>query len=88
MLLCRPTGPLPNGERARGFQATTALAAYEPQAPGGVYLAACSGAAAAESERNQLGKSGEPLAGYAFGALAGGHGIAKAGRLRGLLQAP
>jgi len=38
-----------------GLSAGTALAACEPQAPGGVYREARSGEAAAETERNQLG---------------------------------
>ncbi|MHB0986884.1 MAG: hypothetical protein ACYC05_15010 [Sulfuricella sp.] len=68
--------------------AATALAACEPQGPGGFFREGRSGEAAAGTERNQRGEGGKPMAGYAFGALSGGHGVAMARGLRVLLQAP
>ena len=52
-----------NRARALDCPATTALAAGEPQAPGGIYREARSGEAAAETERNQRGEGGKPMAG-------------------------
>ena len=49
--------------RGHGAFRRHALAACEPQAPGGVYREARSGEAAAETERNQRGEGGKPMAG-------------------------
>jgi len=59
-----------------------ALAACKPQAPGGVFREVRSGEAAAETKCAQRSEGGKPMAGYAFGALSGWHGVALAGGLR------
>jgi len=82
MLLCRPTRPLPNGARARGFQAATALAACEPQGLDGVAVG-LGGAMKAAVVKRRRKWSGTNVAREAsrwrvnaFGALADWHGIA------------
>jgi len=59
---CPTTRPLPNGQTTLTCPATTALAACEPQALGGVYREARSGEAAAGTERDQLCNDGKPMA--------------------------